>query len=101
MKLQLGCSGGTAGQTFRGELDLAELPPDLALRAERHLRPGYLDAGTTPDPTQGNDREYEVTVFLPSGGPWCFVVNQRTHPPEVLGVLNELELEIESRQHPA
>ncbi len=91
-----------AGETARGgEVDLVDLPPELACRVEHHLRPCRLDTGdfTSADPV-GSPARYELTVFPKSGLGRSFGLDGEAQPSEVLGVIGELMLEILSRQTP-
>jgi len=82
-----------ADQPIRGEIELADLPVDLASRVERHFSPCRLDA--FGNHRNGTEVHAELTVVRRTGTVRLFHLDASSHPPEMCRLFDELVHEIE------
>ncbi len=101
MRLFLRSSGGLANLRIEDELDTSELPPELARKAERFLRPEKLKLAKTAENSQMTDAlQYELTVFPQAEGEEVrqYCLNEASTAREILDVVGELMHEIIRRK---
>ena len=80
-----------ANQPIGREIELADLPVDLACRVERHLSPCRLDSfGNHIDVA---DAAAQLT-WQRSTGTRQFLLSEAVHPPEIFQTFHELVHEI-------
>ena len=97
MKLFVASSGGIGGLRLSGEVDTRELPPELAERAERLLRPDALESSAAPNPGAADVTVYDVEV--PEGrGTRRFRIDGSSADPEVVATLNDVMHELVRRR---
>lgn len=83
---------------MEGELDTADLPAELAERAERVLRPDRLAAAGAPRHAGAADTTvYDVRVTSERGAD-AFQVEEPSADPEVLAVLRDVMAEVVRRR---
>lgn len=80
-----------ADQAIQGEIELADLPVELACRVERHLSPWRLDAFGNHIERADAAAELRLTW---DNGDRQFLLSRRVHPPEMFQLVGELVHEI-------
>lgn len=101
MKIVLKGSGGLGGLRLEGEIDTADLPPELARRVERYLSSENLRsvAPAAPSMAMPDVQRYEVRL-LPDrddGAIEDHVVDDLCPQGEILDVIDDLMTEVRRR----
>ncbi|MEM7352889.1 MAG: protealysin inhibitor emfourin [Acidobacteriota bacterium] len=107
MKIRLKTSGGIGGLQIEHELDTADLPPELAQRAEEHLSSESLRSiaasRSLPGPSMipADGQQYEIHLLPeasdPEGEVERHVVDDFCPKGEILDVIDDLKAEIRRR----
>ncbi len=101
MKIHLSSSGGFANLRLEGAIDTADLPKELAARAEKALGAKALAAAGRPENRDMADGEiYELTV-LPEdeeGEVRKHRISRAAADPELMELLGEVMAEITRRK---
>lgn len=102
MKIYVNITGGPIPYGLRGQIDMADLPADLALRAETALQPAYMDEAISSDRELPlpDEQVYELVVMDPSDkedqARYVFADSQAS--PELIDLMDELRLAITDQQ---
>lgn len=102
MKVYLNVTGGPLPYGEHGQIDMADLPDDLAKRVETTLQRDYMDkaiSGERELPLP-DEQVYELVVMDPSGkedqARYVFADSQAA--PELIDLVDELRLAITDQQ---
>lgn len=103
MKLRLKSSGGLGNIRIEGQLDTAELPPDVARTVEAGLSVERLEAATQRAASAGptaDAQQYELVVLPdePTGPERTFHVDDMCDATDVLDAIDALMHEIIRRK---
>lgn len=100
MKVVVRSEGGFAGLRVGGQVDTAELSPEMAERVKTLLRPVALEAmaADTASPSMPDAQRYEVQVEGEEGRMQRFLLDQTTASEEVMQLLHDLHAEIVRRR---
>ncbi len=104
MRLHVASSGGFAGLRLQGEVRTADLPPQLAERAERLLSAEHLaEARSEANPNLADGYVYELLVWPDDRGedPESYLLSEADTSPEVMQTLHDLIGEITRRNRDA
>ncbi len=102
MKVYLNITGGPIPYGISGQVDMADLPTDLAQRAETSLQRDYMEKAVNPNRELPlpDEQVYELVVMDPSGkhdqARYVFADSQAT--PELLDLLDELRVAVTDQQ---
>lgn len=97
MKVHLRSAGGIGGIRMEGEVDTADLPPDLARRAESVLRRDRLAGAERSGRPTPDAVSYDVRLTDDRGSA-AFTVEEPCTDPEVVEVLNDMLTEVVRRK---
>ena len=98
MKIFLRTSGGFANIRIEGEIDTADLPDELAGKAEELLKPGSIPS--TPGPENLNltdSRQFSIHVTTENDST-NYDLDETSAKPDLLELLNDLVQEIVRRK---
>ena len=105
MKVLVRGSGGFGGLRIQGELDTADLPPELKRRAEAMLAAEPMEKAmaaaeaATANPHMADAQELEVTVIgEAAGGARSYLLRGGAMDPEVMQLANDLMREVIKRR---
>jgi hypothetical protein len=98
VKVFLRSSGGIGNIQIQGEVDTADLPPELAQRAEELLTPDRLRASKgSENPQFADAQQISIRVSSPQGHSEV-EVDESAAPPELVDLCNVLIHEIVRRR---
>jgi hypothetical protein len=102
MKVYLNITGGPIPYGLSGQVDMADLPSDLAQRVETSLQRDYMENAISADRELPlpDEQVYELVVMDPSGkedqARYVFADSQAA--PELIDLVDELRLAITDQQ---
>jgi hypothetical protein len=100
MRVIVRSEGGFAGLRVGGEVDTAELSPEMAEQVKTLLRPVALEtmAADPSAPSMPDAQRYEVHIEGEDHRMHRFLLDQTTAPEDVMQLLHDLHAEIMRRR---
>lgn len=91
MKIFVKRSGGFANIRIQGELDTSELPPDLAQKVDRLIKPSTLNKVGKKNPFMADGQQISIGFRSSDKEPYQeYEIDESSADPELYDVCNEL-----------